>query len=476
MNVKEVRNMDSIAGYEFEKRELMKLIKLFKNYDEYEKKGIKIPRGLILQGPPGTGKTLMASALANVCDVPFFMLDDSIGDSCESETLSNLKKLFDEAEKKTPSIVYIDEIDSITSSFELTTDETERITKFLLTKLDGCSDSDKQVMVIASTNSYHDLPDALIRSGRFDKQIRIDLPTIRDREKILALYMKGHSMFDGINLHNLALRIRGLSGADIKTLVNNALIEYVDEKTSLTVDDFDKLINQIQFGTIGKTWAGKESSLKVLAHEVGHALIMKFVAHKNCSIAAIKYGDLGGFTKEESVEYETVNTKDVPVPIDWPESPDSEESSSQMTKINYLNDICVDFGGKAGEKVFLGDYANGVGSDMTNAISAVYSMATNGMLGNWLIGANNIAYESELTKLKFERTRKRIFDKQYARAIKTIKKHKNLGKFIISKAFDNDCVLSVTELNSVIKEYDENKTKIDAYMKYVDVMDLGSDR
>lgn len=289
---KEKVTLDSIAGYNEEKEELKKIINLIKNYDRYKEMGIQVPRGIILQGPPGCGKTLMANVIANECEVPFFQF--SAGDDGE-KVLKELKKVYAEAERQTPSIVYLDELIELVTNRRFASDTSRACLQFLLTKLDG-SQKGMGVMTIASTNMYDDLPPSLLRSGRMDKKLKIDLPDAESREKILKFYTNKFALFDKLNLKILAIKLNGMSGADIKTLVNNALIEYIDQKEFVDVDDFTKLVNEMNFETVGKRWKSIKNLKRTLAHEVGHSLVGWVLEGNHGSISALKYGETAGFT------------------------------------------------------------------------------------------------------------------------------------------------------------------------------------
>ena len=294
--------LDNICGYEAEKREVRNIITLLNDHKKYSKQGVNIPRGLIFQGPPGTGKTLFAKAIANECNYGFFI---AFEDDCGENTLDTLKKAFNKAEEyskknKSPSLVYIDEIDKLvfTNAYgELVDDKAREATRYLLQKLDE-SDFKNKILIIASTNSYGRIPDALLRSGRFDKKFLINLPDVESRKAILQFYINNHPLFKNIDVTTLALKTNGMSGADLKTLINNTLIEYIANKSEIELNDFIKIINEMNFETIGKKWKDAKSALEVLAHEVGHLIVDWEIRGRKSwgNISALKYGNTAGHT------------------------------------------------------------------------------------------------------------------------------------------------------------------------------------
>ena len=305
--------LNDICGYKEEKKEVNNIITLLKNYESYEAKGVVIPRGIIFQGPPGTGKTLFAKAIANECGYAF---NSSYSDSLEENTLDTLKQAFAEAEKtslktKQPALVYIDELDKLVytdSDGDLTDSDSREAVRFLLQKLDENS-KENRVLIIASTNNYYRIPDALLRSGRFDKKFLIDLPDAESRKEILEFYINGHPLFRNIDVKSLALKTSGMSCADLKTLINNTLLNYIVDKETIVLDDFIKIINEMNFETLGKKWSSKVMSLEVLSHEVGHAIIEYKLTGKWPNISALRYGDMAGHVEtcedfEEELEYE----------------------------------------------------------------------------------------------------------------------------------------------------------------------------
>jgi len=443
MPKKEKINLDSIAGYFEEKEELKKIINLIQNYDRYKEMGIQVPRGIILQGPPGCGKTLIASVIANECNVPFFSFKAG---SDGTKVLGELKRIYREAEKVTPSIVYLDELVELVTNRRFASDTSRACLQFLLTKLDGVQKG-MGVLTIASTNAYDDLPIALLRSGRMDKKLKIDLPDAQSREEILKFYTKKFPIFDKLNLKILGIKLNGMSGADIKTLVNNALIEYIDQKEYVDVDDFTKLVNEMNFETIGKKWKSTKSVKKILAHEVGHSLISWVLEDNHGSISALRYGDTAGFTSfTPKVDEVTDEYGD-------------EELSFVLSKKDARKQFCIGLGGMAGELVYYGIYDSGVGGDVQQLRNMYKDLSEVGVYGiKYMTFRWN--YDSTSLKEKEEKQFLKELRRALKKAVKIIKKYKYLGRYIIDKALDNDDALSENQIDNIIEDYFTNKRQI----------------
>lgn len=439
--------LSDVAGYKDEKAAIRKIIKLLANHEQYTKKGIYIPKGLILQGPAGVGKTLMVKAIAGECNIPFFnfeMEDDP------DNILNDLKSVFDAAAKAKPSIVYIDEIDKIVTNSRFSSDLSRSVVQYLLTKLDSIN-STTGTMVIASTNCYDELPDSLLRSGRMDKKILIDLPDLESRIEILKLYMKDNAIFKDIDTRVLAIKLDGMSGADIKTLINNTLIEYMDEDKPLAMEDFQKLINEMHFETIGKRWEDKNTLDRVLAHEIGHALVGYDIDGNTGSISGVQYGETSGFTDFNDLIDEEC----------WDESSATQISKLNMTKTDFLNEVRRCLGGRAAEKVYFGEFDTGCHSDIQKAAS-LYEL----MLECATFGFRSLPreYRQEYGgKKKYTtRLRDRLFAREERKAIRTIKKYRYLGMYLIDRAKENDDTLSANEIKVHIDFYNAHKKMVDA--------------
>ena len=461
--------LNNICGYKEEKKAIKNIINLLNNYDKYEKQGVNIPRGLIFQGPPGTGKTLFAKAIAGECNYKFYTAFSS---ESEEQSIDTLKKVFSNAEnnsKKTghPSLIYIDEIDKLAySDSRGNLDSTSReMVRFLLQKLDETKSKNK-ILIIASTNNYRKLPKALLRSGRFDKKILIDLPDVESREEILKLYINEHPLFKGINIHALALKTEGMSGADLKTLINNTLLEYIVEKDSIVLDDFIKIIHEMNFETIGKKWNNDENALEVLAHEIGHAIVSYKLTNKCGTVSALRYGDSAGSTDlcDEYYDEEEFETEDCP-------------SERKITNVNDIyNDIKISLGGRAGEKVYLNQSSTGLNSDLGKISSDLDYMFDNVVFGfkytrSWYHEGINDRYYT-LVRRKSLRLIKKC-DREVRRIVR---KNKILGLYLIDEIHKHNDVLSNSELIKRIKLFEEDKTLQNKYkkLKFKDLLEIDS--
>ena len=243
--------LKDIGGYDEEKAEAKKIIEVLKNHEKYKKIGAYIPKGLILSGNPGVGKTMLAKAIASESDVPFFEFESNESET-EALTIKSIKELFKKAGENAPSIVFIDEFDELVMTMDFCSDYSRKTTKILLTEIDGISSSDG-VLVIATTNERPMLPPSLIRSGRMDKRITVEMPTTYDREEIFKLYLSKNARLSEIDAHQLAIKTANFTGADIKTLVNETIIDCASQGIeTITIADFERNIPVVMFQDIRK--------------------------------------------------------------------------------------------------------------------------------------------------------------------------------------------------------------------------------
>lgn len=457
INVSDI-TLDNIRGYEEEKVEIRKLISLFKDYKKHSKKGIYIPKGIILQGPPGCGKTLLAKAIASECSLPFYNFQSELS---AQETLKKLQATFEEASKKAPAIIYIDEIDKLVNNKYYTSDNSRMLTQYILTQLDGLNTA-SGVLVLASTNNYYDLPEALCRSGRMDKKFLIDYPDVNSIAEILKYYMACSDKFD-VDVDNLALKLKGLSGADIKALVNNTLIDCLD-KDKITLDDFGKSVNELKFETIGKHWDNKKVLREVLIHEAGHSIVSYVLNGNHGSISGISYGDTGGSTSfDEELE-------------DWFDEDDYDafgreqtnsntkkliEKYTRQTKSQYFESICIALGGLAAEEYFYKQHSVGVSGDL-KAVDRLLITYFTCWFGKTELIPSDLLRDGLPDKYlsKYVKERAKLLNKAKRSALKIIKQNRELIIHLVNAAQSNNDVLSSEQVAATIKFYNENKTAL----------------
>merc|ERR1719163_2719675 len=320
----------------------MEIVDFLKEPQTYTKLGAKIPRGCLLIGPPGTGKTLLAKAVAGEAGVPFISI--SAAEFIEMFVgvgASRVRDLFAEAKKNAPCIVFIDELDAVgrqrNQGLGMGNDEREQTINQLLTEMDGF-DGNTGVIVLAATNIPDVLDKALLRPGRFDRQIQVALPDSKGREKILGVHAKGKKLADDVNLGDIAKRCLGMSGADLANVLNEAAILGArEQKKEITETEIYNAIDRIQIGLEKKGGTFSDERQKLVAyHEGGHALLGALMAEYDLvnKISIVPRGGAGGVTiftpEEEAME------------------------SGMYSKTYLLNRICVAMGGRIAEEIVNG--------------------------------------------------------------------------------------------------------------------------
>ena len=409
-----------VAGLEGAKEEVQEIVDFLKNPKKYTALGGKIPKGALLVGAPGTGKTLLAKAVAGEAKVPFFSLSGSdFVEMFVGVGASRVRDLFKQAKEKSPSIIFIDEIDAIgrargKSNFTGSNDERENTLNQLLTEMDGFG-TNTNVIVIAATNRADVLDKALMRAGRFDRQIYVDLPDVRERKKIFEVHLRPLKKSSSVDIDFLSKQTPGFSGADIANVCNEAaLIAARKNKKSVGKQDFLDAVDRIVGGLEKKNKIITEDEKKAVAyHEAGHATVSWMLEHAAplVKVTIVPRGrSLGAawYLPEERL-------------IVRPE---------QM-----LDEMCAALGGRAAEKVIFNKISTGALSDLEKVTKQARAMVTvyglNDKVGNLTYYDSSNGNEYGFTKPYSEQTAETIdkeisaiIEKQYQRAISILKKNK----------------------------------------------------
>ena len=350
---------DDVAGLDEAKEEVMEVVDFLKNPEKYTKLGAKIPKGVLLTGPPGTGKTLMAKAMAGEAEVPFFSISGSdFVEMFVGVGAARVRDLFKNGREKAPCIIFIDEIEAIGrsrgSSKTQTNDERENTLNQLLVEMDGFS-SEKTVIILAATNRPDLLDSALLRPGRFDRQILIDKPDLNGREQIFKVHLKKLTLGKGIDPAKLAHQTPGFAGAEIANVCNEAALHAArKKKTKIDMDDFASAIDRVVGGLEKKNKLISPKEKKIIAyHETGHALCGWFLehAHPLVKVSIIPRGMAAlGFAQYLPKE-------------------------QNLYTYDELSDaVCMTLGGRAAEEVIFGDISTGAQNDLERTTQIAYSM------------------------------------------------------------------------------------------------------
>ncbi len=350
-----------VAGAEQEKEEMSEIVDFMRNPRKYQELGAKIPRGVLLLGPPGTGKTLLAKAVAGEANVPFFSISGSdFVEMFVGVGASRVRDLFDQAKKHTPSIIFIDEIDAVGrqrgTGLGGGHDEREQTLNQLLVEMDGFSDN-QGVIVIAATNRRDILDPALLRPGRFDRQITVGYPDIKGREAILRVHTKNKKLAPDISLATIAKGTAGFTGADLANLVNEAaLLAARNNRKAITQPDIEEATIKVVAGPEKKSKVVSEDEKRLTAfHEAGHAVCTFHCKTQDPvhQVSIIPRGMAGGYT------------------MSLPEHDRSFRSKTQMEE-----EIIVLLGGRVAEKIVLDEISTGASNDIERATDLARSMIT----------------------------------------------------------------------------------------------------
>lgn len=352
---------DDVAGVEEAKEEVQEIVDYLKNPDKYLRLGAKIPKGILLVGPPGTGKTLLARAVAGEADVPFFSISaSSFIEMFVGVGASRVRDLFENAKKEAPSIVFIDEIDAIGKSRSSSpmggNDEREQTLNQLLSEMDGFDADKNPVIVMAATNRPEILDAALLRPGRFDRQVLVDKPDFKGRMDILKIHMKDVKFADDIDIEEIARLTTGLAGADLENVVNEAaLLAGRESKKAVTQADLIEAVERSIAGLEKKSRRVNPKEKRIVAyHECGHALIAEVTkgAKKVTKVSIVPRG-------LAALGY-TLNTP--------------EENKFLMQKHELIAEVDVLLGGRGAEMVFMEDISTGASNDLERATDILKAM------------------------------------------------------------------------------------------------------
>ena len=431
--------LKDIAGYDEEKAEAKKIIEVLKNHKKYENLGAYIPKGLILSGNPGVGKTMLAKAIANESNVPFYEFESNESET-EAATIKSIKELFTKARQNAPSIIFIDEFDELVMTVDFRSDYSRKTTKILLTEIDGISSSDG-VLVIATTNERPMLPPALIRSGRMDKRITIEMPTTADREEIFKLYLKKNDRLVDVDSHQLAIKTANFSGADIKTLVNETLIDCASQGIdNITLQDFERNIPVVMFQDIRKKSRDGNDDI-TRYHEIGHFITEYKTTGKIGSISTERYGDIRGhvYIDDEIIELEPISRE------------------------NLKKKLITMLGGIAGEEVMCNDITSGSSDDIGKARDSIRRLMNVGAFGFDLLlpkaMLNRMAFEnfpvSERKLQMIEDFEYKLLNDAFEKAKEIIKTNKDIIEILYNNLKEKE-KLSKNEIEEIIKNYKES--------------------
>ena len=417
-----------VAGLKEEKEEVKELIDFLRSPKKFQKLGARIPKGVLLFGPPGTGKTLLAKAVAGEADVPFYFISGS--DFVElfvGVGASRVRDMFQQAKRTAPCLIFIDEIDAVGrqrgSGIGGGHDEREQTLNQLLTEMDGFG-ANEGIIIIAATNRPDVLDPALLRPGRFDRQITVSLPDIKGREEILGVHARNKKLAKGVTLENLAKRTPGFSGADLENLLNEAaLLAVRRNKDEITMSEVDEATDRVLMGPAKTSRKYTENDRKLVAyHEAGHAVVGLKLANASDveKVTIIPRGTAGGYNMMLPQE-KLCNTKN-----------------------DLLEQITGLLGGRASEEVTFGEITTGAQNDFEKATKIARAMVTEyGMSdlgpmqlesdsGSVFLGRdyNKVQHFSNEVANEIDMEMRKIINKCHDEATKIIKQNKDLLKLI----------------------------------------------
>ena len=446
---------NDVAGADEEKQELQEIVDFLKHPKKYTDIGARIPRGVLLVGPPGTGKTLFAKAVAGEANVPFFSISGSdFVEMFVGVGASRVRDLFDQAKKNMPCIIFIDEIDAVGrqrgAGLGGGNDEREQTLNQLLVQMDGFEAS-SSIIVMAATNRADILDPALMRPGRFDRQIYVNVPDVKGREEIFKVHSRNKPLEAGINFKSLARLTAGFTGADIENILNEAAILAArDDRKLIAMKDVSEAINKVMAGPAKRSRLVTETDKRITAyHESGHAIVAKLMKHCDSvhEVSIIPRGMAAGYT------------------ITLPENDDNH-----MTKGKLLDNIAMLLAGRAAEEIVIKDISTGASNDIQRASKLARKMVTDwGMsdtLGNMYLGASEEVflgrdYQTQLNysdevAAKIDEEVKRILDAQYKVALDILKENRSIMDAMVKALYEKETIYE-DEIDALFGEESDDK-------------------
>lgn len=441
---------NDVAGAEEEKQELQEIVDFLKHPKKYTDIGARIPRGVLLVGPPGTGKTLFAKAVAGEANVPFFSISGSdFVEMFVGVGASRVRDLFEQAQKNMPCIIFIDEIDAVGrqrgAGLGGGNDEREQTLNQLLVQMDGFEAS-SSIIVMAATNRADILDPALMRPGRFDRQIYVNVPDVKGREEIFKVHSRNKPLASDINFKSLARLTPGFTGADIENILNeSAILAARADRKIITMKDISEAVNKVMAGPAKKSRLITESDKRITAyHESGHAIVAKLMKHCDDvhEVSIIPRGMAAGYT------------------ITLPENDDNH-----MTKGKLLDDIAMMLGGRAAEEIVIHDISTGASNDIQRATQLARKMVTEwGMsdsIGNMYLGSSEEVFlgrdyqthlnYSEEVAAKIDEEVKTIIDTQYQVALNILKSNRPIMDAMVKALYEKETIYE-DEINALFGE------------------------
>ncbi|WP_373274141.1 ATP-dependent zinc metalloprotease FtsH [Campylobacter insulaenigrae] len=444
-----------VAGVEEAKEEVKEIVDFLKYPERYIKLGAKIPKGLLLVGPPGTGKTLLAKAVAGEADVPFFSVSgSSFIEMFVGVGASRVRDLFENAKKEAPAIVFIDEIDAIGKSRAASgmmggNDEREQTLNQLLAEMDGFGTESSPVIVLAATNRPEVLDAALLRPGRFDRQVLVDKPDFKGRCDILKVHMKDVKISPEVKVEDIARLTAGLAGADLANIINEAaLLAGRDSKKHVEQKDLVEAVERAIAGLEKKSRRINDKEKKIVTyHECGHALIAETTkgAKKVSKVSVIPRG-------LAALGY-TLNTP--------------EENKFLMQKHELLAEVDVLLGGRAAEEIFIKEISTGASNDLeraTDIIKAMISMygmsdiaglmVLEKQRNTFLSGGQTIKDYSDKMAQDVDEYVKKTLDERYQGVKETLKTYSGAIETMVQSLYEEETIDGV-RVREIIKNYEE---------------------